>query len=163
MPDPGSRGDRAGAQDVITVRSSAFTDHELMPERFAHEQGNVSPPLRWDGVPEGMTELALLCEDPDAPGGPFVHWLVTGIQPDVTSADEGEPPPTGAQETNGFGEQGWGGPRPPVGDDPHRYVFRVYAFDHAERVPVDLPAADLRAALDHHAAATGTLVGLFGR
>ncbi len=153
----------AGRQDVIHVRSSAFTDHDLMPGRFAHDQGNVSPPLEWDGVPDGTAELALLCEDPDAPDGPFVHWLVTGIKPDVTAADEGEPPPTGAQETNGFGEQGWGGPHPPTGDEPHRYVFRVYAFDHPGRVPTDLPAADLRATMDDRATATGTLVGLFGR
>ncbi|MFC4855431.1 YbhB/YbcL family Raf kinase inhibitor-like protein [Actinophytocola glycyrrhizae] len=165
---PKSQRPRAGApprdpQDVIHVRSSAFADHDLMPERFAHDNGNISPPLEWDGVPDGSAELALLCEDPDAPDGPFVHWFVTGIKPDVTAADEGEPPPTGAQETNGFGEQGWGGPQPPVGDEPHRYSFRVYAFDHLQRVPRDLPAADLRATLDDRATATGTLVGRFGR
>jgi phosphatidylethanolamine-binding protein (PEBP) family uncharacterized protein len=63
--------------------------------------------------------LLLLCEDPDAPSGTFLHWLVAGIDPMATGVAEGQ--------TNGFGEQGWGGPQPLVGDNAHRYFLRLYA------------------------------------
>lgn len=148
--------------DHIELRSSAFTDHEFMPDRFAYERDNVSPPLEWDGVPEGTTELALLCEDPDAPNGPFVHWVVTHIAPDANGVAENAAPPSGSPGRNGFGEQGWGGPRPPVGDQPHRYFFRLYAFDHAPELG-GTPPRDLHAKLSREATATGTLVGLFAR
>lgn len=147
----------------VELRSPAFTDHDLMPDRFAHERDNVSPPLEWHDVPEGTTELALLCEDPDAPNGPFVHWLVTHIAPDSAGVAENSVPPSGSAHRNSYGEQGWGGPHPPVGDEPHRYFFRLYAFDHAPEIPEDVRPQDLHATLSREARATGTLVGLFGR
>jgi hypothetical protein len=156
---PRAGGSPDGERAVIQVRSSAFTDHGLMPDRFARDNDDVSPPIEWDGVPDGTTELALVCEDRDAPDGPFVHWLVTGIAPDVVRIDEGAAPP-GTAGRNGYGEQGWGGPRPPVGDPAHRYFFRVYAFSEPPEVG-DGP--DAAAALAERATATGTLVGRFGR
>jgi Raf kinase inhibitor-like YbhB/YbcL family protein len=159
-PPVGSPG---GEPAHIELRSSAFTDHDLMPERFSYDRDNVSPPLEWRGVPEGTTELALLCEDPDAPNGTFVHWLVTHIAPDAGGVDENGTPTAGTPGRNGFGEQGWSGPRPPVGDEPHRYFFRLYSFDHTPSVEADVPPQDLHARLAEEATATGTLVGLFGR
>jgi Raf kinase inhibitor-like YbhB/YbcL family protein len=147
----------------IALRSSAFADHGLMPDRFAYERDNVSPPLEWDGVPEGTTELTLVCEDPDAPNGPFVHWVVTHIAPDSGGTAENATPPSGSASRNGFGEPGWGGPRPPVGDPPHRYVFHLYALDHTPTIREDLPPQDLHRTLSAEAKATGTLVGLFAR
>ena len=72
----------------LALRSTAFADHGEIPQRFSRADGNVSPPLEWSGVPDTAEELLLLCEDPDAPGGPFLHWLVTGIDPTVTAAPE---------------------------------------------------------------------------
>jgi Raf kinase inhibitor-like YbhB/YbcL family protein len=125
----------------IQVRSPAFNDDEPVPSRYAHDHENVSPPLRWSDVPESTTELVLLCEDPDAPAGSFLHWLVTGIDPAAEGVSEGETPPGGREWANGFGEQGWGGPQPPVGDHAHHYVFHLYALADPIRLPAK-PSAD---------------------
>lgn len=156
-------GDRAGGDpgNVIPLRCTAFTDHAPMADTYAKDGGNEAPRLEWSDVPDGTRELVLLCVDPDAPTGPFLHWLVTGIDPDVTSLDGASG--VGVQHTNGYGEQGYGGPRPPVGDDPHRYVFRLYALGEPFAAPdTDDPEA-LRAWLDERALATGTIVGLYQR
>lgn len=76
----------------IELRSAAFNDHAYIPDRFAKLGENVSPPLSWSGVPDGTAELLLLCEDPDAPTGTFLHWLVTGVDPGSTGAESGETP-----------------------------------------------------------------------
>jgi Raf kinase inhibitor-like YbhB/YbcL family protein len=146
----------------LELRSPAFADHTLMPNRFSYDRDNASPPLEWRGVPEGTTELALLCEDPDAPNGTFVHWMVTQISPTASGVRENTQP-SGTPARNGFGERGWSGPQPPVGDDPHRYFFRLYAFDHHPSVGPNVPPQDLHTRLSSEATATGTLVGLFAR
>ena len=162
----GPYGEGAGGGDpgaVLDLRSPAFNDHSYIPGRFSLDGDNTSPALDWSEPPEGTVELALLCEDPDAPGGTFLHWLLTGIDPSRRSVGEDEQPPEAAVWENDYGERGYGGPKPPVGDDPHRYFFRLFALD----APLDLsPGADLddvRDALDARRLATGTLVGLFAR
>jgi Raf kinase inhibitor-like YbhB/YbcL family protein len=148
----------------VELRSSAFNDHDLMPERLSKPGGNVSPPLRWSGIPDGTEELVLLCEDPDAPGGePFLHWLVTGIDPKTAGVDEGQVPQGGQEWPNGFGTTGWGGPQPPKGDNPHRYFFRLYALSQPFEVPPAPMAEQARRAAEQRELASGTLVGTFGR
>jgi Raf kinase inhibitor-like YbhB/YbcL family protein len=110
-------------------------------------------------VPDGTAELALLVVDPDAPVGTYLHWLVTGIPATVTALDEG----TGTAHRNGYGETGWGGPQPPVGDDAHRYVFRLYALPEPFSGPVEAPPDDLRSWFDDHSLAAGTLTGRYQR
>ena len=78
-------------------------------------------------MPEDAVELAVLCEDPDAPRGTFTHWVLAGLEPTATGLAEGEHPAAAVEGRNDFGEEGDGGPMPPVGDAPHRYVFRVFA------------------------------------
>jgi Raf kinase inhibitor-like YbhB/YbcL family protein len=85
--------------------------------------------VEWAHVPAGTAELALICEDPDAPSGTFVHWVLAGISPDSTEIVEDQVPETAVVGRNGFGELGWGGPQPPIGDEPHRYFFHLYAVD----------------------------------
>jgi Raf kinase inhibitor-like YbhB/YbcL family protein len=147
----------------IELRSAAFTDHTLIPDRYPYEGGNISPPLEWGGIPHGTAELVLLCEDPDAPRGTFTHWVVTNISPTTTGVDEGALPTGGTPGRNGFGQSGWGGPRPPVGDDPHRYFFRLCAADKRLSLGEGVNAEQVHAALEGHLIACGTLVGLFGR
>jgi Raf kinase inhibitor-like YbhB/YbcL family protein len=171
---PGARSDRAAgpygegtaggdAGNVIALRSPAFSDNALLPPRYTREGGDRSPALEWDEPPEGTVELALLCEDLDAPDGPFLHWLVTGISPDTRSIDEASTP-AGAQEwTNDYGDAGYGGPLPPIGDDAHRYVFRLFALDAPLALSPGAPLEDVRAELDRRRLATGTLIGLFVR
>ena len=162
----GPHGEGAGGGDpgaVLDLRSPAFNDHSYIPGRFSMDGDNTPPALDWSEPPEGTVELALLCEDPDAPGGTFLHWLLTGIDPSRRSLGEDEQPPEATTWENDYGERGYGGPKPPVGDDAHRYFFRLFALD----APLDLsPGADVdevRAALDARRVATGTLVGLFAR
>jgi Raf kinase inhibitor-like YbhB/YbcL family protein len=147
----------------IELKSSAFSDHSFVPGRYAREGDNSSPPLTWSGVPDDATELVLLCEDPDAPSGTFVHWVVVGIDPRSGGAEEGRCPPGGTELVNGFGERGWGGPHPPAGDEAHRYFFRLYALSEPCVLP-DAPSADqVHQAVDRHEIAGGHLVGLYHR
>jgi Raf kinase inhibitor-like YbhB/YbcL family protein len=161
--DPGVDGPPRPLAGGLELRSTAFTDSTMIPGRHAYETGNVSPELEWRELPDGAAELVLICEDPDAPDGTFVHWLVTGIDPAVTGVAEGAEVPSGTAARNGYGERGWGGPRPPVGDDPHRYFFRLHAVDTRLGLDADADAGQVREALNGHILSTGTLVGLFAR
>ena len=147
----------------IELRSPSFGDHQPIPARHAKDHDNLSPALEWSGVPEDAAELAVLCEDPDAPGGTFSHWVLAGLQPTATGLAEGEHPAAAVEGRNDFGEEGYGGPMPPVGDPPHRYFFRVYAA----LAPLGLTGApsaeDLRRALEGKELASGTLVGTYQR
>ena len=111
------------------LTSDGFTDGRSMPRRYACDAENLSPPLAWGAIPPGARSLAILCEDPDAPGGTFRHWAAYDISTDQSSLREGA---SGAgdlaQGVNDFHEAGYGGPCPPHGDGPHRYVFRLLAL-----------------------------------
>ena len=113
----------------MELRSSAFSEGDTVPVRFTCEGANVSPPLGWSDVPDGSTQLRLRVTDPDAPSGTFTHWLVTGIDPSATDVGEGSVPAGGTEERNSFGDAAYGGPCPPPGNRPHRYVFSVEALD----------------------------------
>jgi Raf kinase inhibitor-like YbhB/YbcL family protein len=147
----------------IELRSPSFGDHQPIPARHAKDHENLSPALEWSGVPEAAVELAVLCDDPDAPRGTFTHWVLAGLEPTASGLAEGEHPAAAVEGRNGFGEEGYGGPMPPVGDNPHRYFFRVYAAS----APLDLVAGasadDLRRALEGRELASGTLVGTYQR
>ncbi|MFC7309579.1 YbhB/YbcL family Raf kinase inhibitor-like protein [Streptomyces monticola] len=147
----------------IELNSPAFTDHTPIPARHAKDDENVSPPLKWSRVPADAVELALLCEDPDAPSGTFVHWLMTGIDPRKDGLGAGERPQGALEHKNGYGEEGWGGPHPPEGDDAHRYLFRLYALPAPVSLPQQPSADDVHGVLDRQQVATATLVGLYRR
>jgi len=154
-PNPSSPG------NVLPLRSTAFPDNAPISARHAKDGGNEPPDLEWSDVPEGTHELVLLCVDPDAPTGSFLHWLVTGIDPATTRMDAERV--AGTAHRNGFGETGYGGPLPPVGDSAHRYVFRLYALPEPFAAPQPQDADAVRSWLDQHALRTGTLTGLYQR
>ncbi|MEU6068875.1 MULTISPECIES: YbhB/YbcL family Raf kinase inhibitor-like protein [Streptomyces] len=147
----------------IELTSAAFSNHAAIPRHHSGEGDDVSPPLTWSAVPDGTSELVLLCEDPDAPSGTFLHWLVTGIDPGSTGTAEGEPPPGGQEWPNGFGRTGWGGPMPPPGHGAHRYFFRLWAL--SEALPLHgRPTADaVHRAVKGRELASGTLMGTYQR
>jgi hypothetical protein len=147
----------------IEVRSSSFGGHRPIPARHARDHDNLSPALAWSGVPQGAVELAVLCEDPDAPGGSFTHWVLAGLQPTVTGLAEGESPAAAVEGRNDFGQEGYGGPLPPVGHGRHRYVFWVFAASAPLGLVAGASADDLRRALAGKELASGTLVGTYQR
>jgi Raf kinase inhibitor-like YbhB/YbcL family protein len=146
----------------IELRSPSFGDHQPIPPRHAKDHDNLSPALEWSGVPQEAVELAVLCQDPDAPSGTFTHWVLAGLQPTATGLAEGEHP-AAVEGRNDFGEEGYGGPMPPVGHGAHRYLFRIYAASAPLGLTGSPSAEDLRRALDGKELASGTLVGTYQR
>jgi Raf kinase inhibitor-like YbhB/YbcL family protein len=142
------------------VASPAFTEGGTIPRRYTCDGQGVSPPLRIEGVPSGTRELAVLVEDPDAPGGTYVHWVAWGIDPSHPDLAEGQAPPRGG--TNSFGKQTYGGPCPPAGPA-HRYVFSVFAISTSLDLAAGASAEDLRRALTGHVLAEGRLIGRYAR
>jgi Raf kinase inhibitor-like YbhB/YbcL family protein len=110
----------------MNLTSPAFENGAEIPTKHTCEGDDVSPALEWSDLPDGTRTLALLCDDPDAPGGTFTHWLAWGIDPGANTLGEAEKPP--AEGRNDFGRTGYGGPCPPHGHGPHRYFFRLYAL-----------------------------------
>lgn len=147
--------------DGMTLTSAAFSDGDPIAERFSCEGENLPPPLRWEGVPAGTAELALVVEDPDAPDGTFVHWLVVGIDPAVSALAPGDPPP-GRVLPGSSDNPTYIGPCPPDGDGAHRYLFQVYALARAPSLPPGGPGEQVRA-IRGAAQAGGLLVGTFER
>jgi phosphatidylethanolamine-binding protein (PEBP) family uncharacterized protein len=94
----------------IELRSPSFGDHQPIPARHAKDHDDLSPALEWSGVPEEAAELAVLCQDPDAPGGIFTHWVLAGLEPTVTGLAEGERPAAAVEGHRDFGEEGSSGP-----------------------------------------------------
>ena len=147
----------------ISVTSTAFDEGELVPERFSCEGENVPPPLAWTGVPDGATELALVIEDPDAPDGIFVHWLVVGVDPATTRLAATGPPP-GAEVLPGSSDNPtYIGPCPPNGDGEHRYFFEVYALGPRPTLDPSASPVDKVRAVRKAAVAGGWLIGAFAR
>src|SRR5215218_4669686 len=144
----------------MDLTSPDFEDGGEIPREQTCDGEDAPPELHWSGVPSGVVELALTCEDPDAPGGTFVHWVAWGIDPSSgrLAPDAGTDIRHGR---NGFGRDGYGGPCPPPGHGPHRYQFTLYALTG----PVDLePGAtidDLRSTIDGNIRATATLTGTY--
>ncbi len=157
----------AGMTVKIALTSTAFREGEPIPVKHTCDGPDVSPPLSWKGVPGGARSIALLCEDPDAPVGLWVHWVIWGIPPDSTSLPEGVTKdkvlPTGAaQGTNDFKRIGYGGPCPPQGK-PHRYFFRIYALDSTLTLTPGATRKELLKAIEGHAIGEGVLMGTYGR
>lgn len=149
--------------DEITLRSRAFGDQATIPKEYSHDAGDVSPPLEWSGVPDEAVELMLVCEDPDAPADTFTHWLLAAIPPETEGLDAGDRPPEAVQGRNDYGALGYGGPHPPVGDAPHRYVFRLLALSEPSGLPEGFSVADVDDATEDKVLTAGTLVGRYGR
>jgi Raf kinase inhibitor-like YbhB/YbcL family protein len=143
---------------TMVVSSPAFGANGSIPTDFTPMGSNIAPPLAWTNVPEGTKSIVIICEDPDAPGRIFTHWIVVGIPPEATSLDPAKLPATAALGLNDRGQLGWTGPNPPSGR--HRYFFKVFALDiNLEKPGLDKPA--FYSAIQGHILARGELIGTY--
>jgi len=152
---------------AFELSSAAFESEEMIPERYTCEGANISPPLAWSEAPAGTKSFALVCEDPDAPGGTFTHWLLYNIPAGKNELAEDVAADAtlswgGAQGRNDFGNAGYGGPCPPMGET-HRYYFRLYAIDEQIDLPPGASRHQLLSAVEEHALARAGLMGRYGR
>jgi Raf kinase inhibitor-like YbhB/YbcL family protein len=152
---------------TLRLTSPAFTEGGPIPPEFSCEGENRSPPLAWSGVPVASRSFALVVDDPDAPRGTWVHWLLWNLPADAVELAAGVPTlpelPSGARQgLNGGGDLGYQGPCPPPGG-PHRYFFRLHALGTLLNLAPGVNRPDLERALEDHVLARAVLMGTFQR
>ncbi|MGC9523709.1 MAG: YbhB/YbcL family Raf kinase inhibitor-like protein [Anaerolineae bacterium] len=163
-PEPTMVG---AAPSDLMLTSSAFAEGDAIPARYTCDGEDVSPPLSWEGPPDGTERFALICDDPDAPGGTWVHWVVYDLPGDARTLPEAVPADpvldSGARQgLNSWSRTGYGGPCPPRGV--HRYVFKLYALDATLALaPEETDKAALLGAMEGHVLAQTTLIGTYTR
>jgi Raf kinase inhibitor-like YbhB/YbcL family protein len=158
--------EKAG-KDPMQLTSTAFAEGAAIPAKYTCDARNVSPPLKWSGVPAGAKSLALIVDDPDAPSGTWVHWVLYDLPASVSELPEdlakSQYVAGGAKQgLNDFKHLGYGGPCPPHGN-PHRYFFKLYALDSLPDLKPGLTKKDLESAMEKHILAQGQLMGTYQR
>lgn len=144
----------------LRLKSSAFVDGSEIPSKYTCEGSDVSPALSWSKPPASTRSLALVMDDPDAPRGTWVHWIVVDLPGQTTSLPEGGPLPPGARSgTNSWNRTGYGGPCPPSGR--HRYFFKLYALDTALTQLATPTKEQLERAIEGHIVAQAQLMGTY--
>ena len=151
----------------IEVTSTAFKAETSIPKQFTGDGADQSPSLRWSEPPSGTKSIALICDDPDAPRGTWVHWVLFNLPAQARELDEGVPTTEtlgdGAKQgKNDFGNIGYGGPAPPKGKA-HRYFFKLYALDVTLDLAPGATKAQLVDAVKGHILAEGQLMGTYQR
>ncbi|OIO88835.1 MAG: phosphatidylethanolamine-binding protein [Anaerolineae bacterium CG2_30_64_16] len=150
----------------MKLTSSAFGAGDMIPRRYTCDGDDLSPPLAWTGTPAGARALALICDDPDAPVGTWVHWVLFNLPPSLTQLPEGLPAAQTLENgaihgTNSWKRVGYGGPCPPSGT--HRYFFKLYALDAPLTLGSNATARDVQAAMKGHVLAEAQLMGRYRR
>jgi Raf kinase inhibitor-like YbhB/YbcL family protein len=152
--------DMVGGVEKMKLTSPAFENNQEIPSEYTCDGADISPELNIGDVPENAKSLALIMDDPDAPGGTWVHWVVWNIPPDTKKiAKDAEP--EGIQGTTSFGKQGYGGPCPPSGT--HRYIFKLYALDTTLDLEEGSDKKELEAAMQGHIIEKTELTGPYKR
>ncbi len=154
----------------FTLTSSNFQHNQPIPAKHSCEGQDLSPTLKWDGVPSATKSFALICDDPDAPVGSWVHWVIYGIPANTTELPESVAKTdtvaaqgNAKQGMNDFGRVGYGGPCPPRGHGAHHYHFRLYALDTELSLPTRATRRQLESAMKGHILAQAELVGTYER
>ena len=147
----------ANAQEVMMkITSSAFVHNTMIPLKYTCQGQDLSPPLTISEIPEGTASLALIIDDPDAPGKTWDHWIIWNIKPIGEIKEDAAP---GTQGKNSWGRQNYGGPCPPSGT--HRYFFKLYAIDSVLDLPAGVTKAKLEEAMIGHILEQAELIGLY--
>ncbi len=152
---------------ALEITSPAFKNNEFIPKKYTCEGENISPALAWSGVPAGTKDFVLIVDDPDAPMGDWVHWLVYNILAPSNSLKENIFNLVGAslpytQGKTSFGDIGYGGPCPPPGK-PHRYFFKIYALDTTLNLKPGVNKPQLLKTMEGHILEQAQLIGLYKR
>lgn len=145
----------------MEISSPAFAAGGAIPALYTCDGKDVSPPLTFRGIPPGAKSLALIVDDPDAPVGDWVHWVVWNIPPGLDGMGEGAVPPGALQGPNGWNRNRYGGPCPPSGV--HRYFFRLYALDAKFSLSPSTGKGALEKAFAGHVLARAELMGTYRR
>lgn len=140
---------------TMKLKSNDFNEGDMIPRKFTCQGEDINPHLAWDDVPENVKSFALIVDDPDAPAGTWVHWLVKDIPADAREIQQNSVP--GNQVTNDFGKEDYGGPCPPSGT--HRYFFKLYALDVESLDATD--KGDFYKKVEEHAIAKAELMGKY--
>ena len=159
-------GAEGGKKMEIKITSSAFEDGGMIPAKYTCDGADVSPTLQWGAVPEGTKSIALICDDPDAPMGTWVHWVLFNLPAETNELAENIPAdkilPDGARQgVSDFGRIGYGGPCPPSGT--HRYFFKIYALDTELGLEAGASKSQLLKAMEGHILGQGELIGKYKR
>jgi hypothetical protein len=154
-----------GAPMKLQLTTTAFAEGQPIPRRHSYNDQDISPALQWSGVPPAAKSLALICDDPDAPMGTWVHWVIYNLPATAPGLSEGVPktpelPDGSKQGVNDYKGTGYGGPCPPPGK-PHRYFFKLYALDNRPDLKPGLTKAELVKAMTGHILAEGQLMGTY--
>ncbi len=157
---------KMGGQKTMKLVSSAFSEGGMIPSQYTCDGKDISPPLSWSEVPEGTKSFALICDDPDAPMGTWVHWVIYNIPDTTRQLPEAVPTTERLQDgsfqgKNDFKRFGYGGPCPPGGT--HRYFFKLYALDTMLDLKPGATKAQLLEAMKGHILAEAQLMGKYGR
>lgn len=173
--EPTTSTDRPTGEDrpmpEITIKSPSFDHGQPIPKRNTGDGADVSPLLRWSGVPDATKELALICDDPDAPTPqPWVHWVLykipagtTGLPEQIFKSAKLDIPVGAYQGANSWNAIGYGGPAPPPGHGTHHYHFKLYALDTTLDVPEGIDKTALLKAMEGHVITEGELIGTYER
>jgi Raf kinase inhibitor-like YbhB/YbcL family protein len=151
----------------IMISTEAFREGDTIPPEYTCDGKDISPMLSWNGVPSNAKSIALIMDDPDAPGGTFVHWVFYNIPANVQNLSKGMPgnetlADGSLQGMTDFGRTGYGGPCPPPGK-PHRYYFKIFALDTKLDLSSKAKKTDVERAMEGHVLARGELMGKYGR
>jgi len=152
--------------ETMEITSTAFEHEGMIPVKYTCDGADVSPPLTWAGLPSSTKALALICDDPDAPMGTWVHWVYYDIPSDITGlpekmTNEDHPAQGGTQGVSDFRRTGYGGPCPPGGT--HRYYFKLYALDSMLNLPAKVTKKQLLKAMEGHILDMTELMGTYKR
>lgn len=141
------------------LTSQVFKEGASIPSKYTCDGENVSPPLKWEGVPQGTKSFVLIVDDPDAPAKVWTHWVLYNIPPTNTECREGKAPSGALEGVNDFGEIGYGGPCPPSGT--HRYFFKLYALDQLLSIPQGATKLQVEKAIKPHVLGEVQLIGTY--
>ena len=150
----------------IKLTSEAFKEGKMIPSKYTCDGQDISPSLKWNNIPEAAKSIALICDDPDAPMGTWVHWVLYNLPSETSQLQEGFPedetlPDGTRQGITDFGKTGYGGPCPPSGT--HRYFFKIYALDSMIDIATIADKETLLKAMEGHLLGQGQLMGTYKR